>query len=298
MRRDDRTGVWSVRGPASWTGKYYKYRVTAWQPAAQKVVTADVTDPYSLGLSTDSTLSRIVDLADPALAPAGWPALRKPAATDPAKIQVSELSVRDFSMADATVPAAERGTYEAFTDPATAGMKHLAALAGAGVTHLHLLPVFDFATIPEKRADQQQPACDLAALAPDSDQQQACVAAVAATDGYNWGYDPLHYTTPEGGYAVDPDDRTREFRQMVNGINKAGLRVVMDVVYNHTSAAGTDPEVGARPDRAGLLPAAARRRHGGQLDLLRQHRPGERDDGQARRRLHRHLGQGVQDRWF
>ncbi len=242
MARDDRTGVWSVRGPASWKGKYYSYRVTAWQPAANKVVTAAVTDPYALGLSTDSQLSRIVDLADPALAPAGWSGLRKPAAVPSAKIQISELSVRDFSMADATVPASERGTYKAFTDPKTAGMKHLASLADSGVTHLHLLPVFDFATIPERRADQKQPACDLAALPPDSEQQQACIAAVAATDGYNWGYDPLHYTVPEGGYAVDPAQRTKEFRQMVAGVNRAGLRVVMDVVYNHTSAAGTDPK--------------------------------------------------------
>ncbi|HEY0001759.1 MAG TPA: pullulanase-type alpha-1,6-glucosidase [Actinoplanes sp.] len=242
MTRDDRTGVWSVRGPASWKGRYYTYRVTAWQPAAQKVVTAAVTDPYSLALSTDSKLSRIVDLADPALAPIGWSTLRKPAATAPAKIQISELSVRDFSIADRSVPAAERGTYAAFTNPATTGMKHLKELAGSGVTHLHLLPVFDFATIPERRADQQQPACDLPSLAPDSDQQQKCVGAVAATDGYNWGYDPLHYTTPEGGYAVDPDSRTAEFRQMVQGINKAGLRVVLDVVYNHTSASGADPK--------------------------------------------------------
>jgi pullulanase-type alpha-1,6-glucosidase len=240
MKRDDRTGVWSVRGPSSWKGRFYTYRVTAWQPAAGTIVTASVTDPYSLGLSADSKLSRIVDLADPALAPSGWASLRKPAATDPAKIQISELSVRDFSMADNSVPASARGTYEAFANPDTVGMKHLAALAKAGVTHLHLLPVFDFATIPENRADQQQPACDLAALPPDSDQQQACVTAVAANDGYNWGYDPLHYTTPEGGYAVDPANRTREFRDMVAGVNKAGLRVVMDVVYNHTSAAGTD----------------------------------------------------------
>jgi pullulanase-type alpha-1,6-glucosidase len=244
MFRDDRTGVWSARGPASWQGKYYRYRVTAWQPAARKVVTADVTDPYSLALSTDSALSQIVDLADPALAPAGWSTLRKPAFDGTAKIQISELSVRDFSIADTTVPAAERGTYAAFTRPDSAGMKHLASLAGAGVTHLHLLPVFDFATIPEKRADQKQPACDLAALPPDSQQQQACVTAVAAADGYNWGYDPLHYTAPEGGYAVDPQGaaRTREFRQMVAGINGSGLRVVMDVVYNHTSAAGADPK--------------------------------------------------------
>ncbi|MFG1604694.1 pullulanase-type alpha-1,6-glucosidase [Actinoplanes sp. NPDC049265] len=241
MRRDDATGVWSVTGPAGWKGRYYRYRVTAWQPAVGKVVTASVTDPYSVALSADSGRSLIADLTDPALAPPGWQRLRKPTAT--AKPQISELSVRDFSIADATVPAAERGTYAAFTHPAGAGMKHLKALAGAGTTHLHLLPVFDFATIPEKRADQRQPACDLPSLPPDSERQQACVAAVAATDGYNWGYDPLHYTTPEGGYATQPEGaaRTREFRQMVAGINGAGLRVVMDVVYNHTAAAGTDP---------------------------------------------------------
>jgi pullulanase-type alpha-1,6-glucosidase len=243
MHRDDRSGVWSVAGRGDWIGRYYRYRVTAWQPAVQRVVTASVTDPYSVALSANSTHSLIADLSDPALAPAGWSSLRKPAAVASARMQVSELSVRDFSIADRTVPAAERGTYAAFTRRDSAGMRHLRSLARAGVTHLHLLPAFDFATIPERRADQRQPACDLAGLPPDSDRQQACVAAVADIDGYNWGYDPLHYTTPEGGYAVDPEGaaRTREFRRMVAGINGAGLRVVMDVVYNHTSAAGTDP---------------------------------------------------------
>ncbi|SCF04085.1 pullulanase-type alpha-1,6-glucosidase [Micromonospora mirobrigensis] len=242
MRRDDRTGVWSVRGMRDWAGKYYRYQVRAWQPAAQKVVTASVTDPYSVALAPNSTHSQIVDLTDPALAPAGWAALRKPAAAPAAKAQISELSVRDFSIADDTVPVERRGTYLAFTDPRTAGMKHLKALGDAGVNYLHLLPAFDFATIPERRAEQAQPDCDLAKLPPDSDQQQKCVAAVAESDGYNWGYDPLHYTVPEGGYAVDPNGakRTTEFRQMVAGVNQAGLRVVMDVVYNHTSAAGTD----------------------------------------------------------
>ncbi|WP_320066906.1 pullulanase-type alpha-1,6-glucosidase [Micromonospora sp. RTGN7] len=242
MRRDDRTGVWSVRGARGWTGKYYRYRVEAWQPAAQKVVTASVTDPYSVALAPDSTHSQIVDLADPALAPKGWANLRKPAAPSASKAQIQEVSVRDFSIADTTVSAERRGTYLAFTDPNTAGMRHLRALGAAGVNYLHLLPVFDFATIPERRADQKQPACDLAKLPPDSEEQQKCVAAVAESDGYNWGYDPLHYTVPEGGYAVDPAGakRTTEFRQMVAGVNDAGLRVVMDVVYNHTSAAGTD----------------------------------------------------------
>ncbi|MEU4688672.1 pullulanase-type alpha-1,6-glucosidase [Actinoplanes sp. NPDC023714] len=236
MTRDDRTGVWSARGLKS--GDVYKFRVTAWQPATRQVVTASVTDPYSLALTADSTHSVFTSLD--LQKPAGWDRLRKPPAVAPAKIQISELSVRDFSIADTTVPAASRGTFSAFTSPRTAGMKHLKALADAGVTHLHLLPAFDFATIPEKRADQAQPPCDLASYPPDSEEQQACIEKIAATDGYNWGYDPLHYTVPEGGYATDPAQRTREFRSMVSGVNQAGLRVVMDVVYNHTSASGTD----------------------------------------------------------
>ncbi|WJK38360.1 pullulanase-type alpha-1,6-glucosidase [Solwaraspora sp. WMMA2056] len=242
MRRDDRTGVWSVRGELSWYGRYYRYQVDAWQPAAGRMVTASVTDPYAVALAADSTHGLIVDLADPALAPAGWARLRKPAAVPATRTQIQEVSVRDFSIADDSVPAERRGTYLAFTDPRTAGMRHLTSLADAGVTHLHLLPTFDFATIPERRADQAVPDCDLAALPPDSPRQQECVAAVADRDGYNWGYDPLHYTVPEGGYATDPDGAARsvEFRQMVAGLNAAGLRVVLDVVYNHTSAAGVD----------------------------------------------------------
>ena len=241
MARDDRTGVWRVTGDRSWRGQFYRYRVEVWQPAAQRIVTASVTDPYSVSLAANSTHSQIVDLSDPALAPAGWAGLGKPAPT--ARPHVQELSVRDFSIADTSVPAAARGTYAAFTDPGTAGMTHLRGLAAAGVTHVHLLPAFDFATIPERRADQAPPPCDLASLPPDSPQQQACIARVAATDGYNWGYDPLHYTVPEGGYATDPDGSARigEFRRMVAGLNGAGLGVVLDVVYNHTSAAGTDP---------------------------------------------------------
>jgi pullulanase-type alpha-1,6-glucosidase len=152
--------------------------------------------------------------------------------------------VRDFSVSDETVPAAHRGTYLAFTDAGSDGMKHLRSLAAAGVSHLHLLPAFDFATVPEVRADQQVPACDLESFPPDSEQQQACVEPVRPTDGFNWGYDPWHYTTPEGSYAVDPSGaaRTREFRSMVAGVNGAGLRVVMDVVYNHTTASGQNPK--------------------------------------------------------
>ena len=142
------------------------------------------------------------------------------------------------------MPAAHRGTYLAFTDRRSDGMRHLRQLARSGLNTVHLLPVNDIATIEERRSEQAQPACDLASLPPDSERQQACVSAVAAKDGYNWGYDPLHYTTPEGSYATNPDGaaRTTQFRRMVQGLNGAGLRVVMDVVYNHTPAAGQDPK--------------------------------------------------------
>ncbi|PRX06192.1 UNVERIFIED_ORG: pullulanase-type alpha-1,6-glucosidase [Actinomadura viridilutea] len=241
MRRDDATGVWSVTGTPAWKGRRYAFVVTVFAPSVGRVVTNTVTDPYSLGLTADSRRSLLIDLDDPRLAPAGWKTLRKPA--PPRRPTVYELHVRDFSASDRTVPERLRGTYRAFTVRNSAGMRALRALADDGVTHVHLLPVFDFATVPERRADQRVPACDPAALPPDSDEQQKCIAEVRDTDAFNWGYDPLHYTAPEGSYATDPDDpaRTKEFREMVAGLNRSGLRVVMDVVYNHTHAAGQDP---------------------------------------------------------
>ncbi|GAA1564371.1 hypothetical protein GCM10009678_54310 [Actinomadura kijaniata] len=241
MRRDDATGVWSVTGRPGWKGRPYAYAVTVFAPAAGRIVTNVVTDPYSPGLTADSRRSLLLDLADPALAPPGWPALRKPRPARRAAIY--ELHVRDFSASDRTVPERLRGTYAAFTRRGTAGTRALARLSRDGFTHVHLLPAFDFASAPERRADQRAPACDLAAFPADSDAQQRCVAATRDADAFNWGYDPLHYTVPEGSYATDPDGpaRVREFREMVAGLNRTGLRVVMDVVYNHTFAAGQDP---------------------------------------------------------
>jgi pullulanase-type alpha-1,6-glucosidase len=235
MDRDGLTGVWTIAGKRKWLGRYYRYRVEVWHPAAQRIVTTSVTDPYSIGLATDSTHSLLVDLADPELAPPGWDALVKPPAVAPARMQIAEVSIREFSIFDDSLPAAERGTYAAFTHPGSAGMRHLRSLAEAGLTHLHLLPAFDFATVPDRRADQQLPACDLASFPPDSEEQQKAVMAVADTDGWNWGYDPWHYTTPEGSFSTDPAGPARivEFRRMVAALHDAGLRVVMDVVYNH-----------------------------------------------------------------
>ncbi|MGW7284371.1 pullulanase-type alpha-1,6-glucosidase [Streptomyces sp. NPDC054847] len=238
MRRDEASGVWSVKGSRSWKGDTYRYNVKVWAPSVQKVVTNKVTDPYSLALTADSEKSVVVDLADRSLAPKGWSTLKKPAAVPLKDAQIQELHVRDFSIADAT--AENKGTYLAFTDKDSKGSRHLRELAGAGTSYVHLLPAFDIGTIPEKKSDQQQPECELKVYAPDSEEQQACVAAAAAKDAFNWGYDPLHYTVPEGSYSTDPDGtkRTVEFRQMVKALNEDGLRTVMDVVYNHTVAAG------------------------------------------------------------
>ncbi len=241
MTLDPATGVWSITGQADWKGTYYSYIVKVFAPTTGKIVTNVVTDPYSLSLSTNSKRSQIVDLADAALKPAGWDASVKPPLAAPEDISIYELHVRDFSANDLTVPEAYRGTYKAFTVADSDGMKHLKALADAGLTHVHLLPVFDIASVNEDKSQWQAPDPAVLATYPaDSDQQQAAVGATVDKDGFNWGYDPLHYTTPEGSYATNPDGTTRigEFREMVQALNASKLRVVMDVVYNHTNASG------------------------------------------------------------
>ncbi len=106
---------------------------------------------------------------------------------------------------------------------------------------IHLLPTFDIATINEDAAARVEPApAALAALPPDSEEQQAIIGETRDLDGFNWGYDPLHYNVPEGSYSTDPNGPARilEYRQMVQALHAVGLRVVADVVYNHTNASG------------------------------------------------------------
>lgn len=238
MKRDATTGVWSVTGPKSWKNKAYRYVVRVWAPSVGEIVTNKVTDPYSVALTANSERSLLVDLDDKSLAPSGWSTLSKPKAVALKDAQIQELHIRDFSVEDKT--ASNPGTYLAFTDKDSDGSKHLRELAKSGTSYVHLLPAFDIATIPEKKSDQATADCDLASYAADSEKQQECVAKAAAKDAYNWGYDPYHYTVPEGSYATDPDgtERTVEFRKMVKSLNEDGLRVVMDVVYNHTAASG------------------------------------------------------------
>ncbi|UNK56931.1 DUF3372 domain-containing protein [Pseudoxanthomonas daejeonensis] len=238
LRLDPATGLWSATLPSDLRGRYYDYLVDV-QVRGTGQVRNRVTDPYSVSLGSDSRRSFIADLDDPALKPAGWEATPRPAPLRAqTEMSIYELHVRDFSIGDTMVAPAHRGKYLAFTGD-SAGMAHLRALAQAGLTDLHLLPVYDFGSVPET-------GCVIPKVpdaAADSPRQQAAVMAHAAADCFNWGYDPFHFNAPEGSYATDPSDggaRVREFRAMVMALHQLGLRVGMDVVYNHTFAAGQD----------------------------------------------------------
>lgn len=235
-------GSWTVTGARSWSGDAYLYEVTVYAPTTDAVETNLVTDPYSVALTINSTHSVLVDLDDRDLQPRQWRYARQPD-VEPVDQTIYELHVRDFSINDQTVPAELRGTYLAFAERGTDGREHLQELAEAGLTTVHLLPTFDIATIEEDRTAQATPPCDLASFPPDSPEQQACIDQVRDADGYNWGYDPLHWTAPEGSYAVDPHGgaRVAEFRTMVGALHADGLQVVLDQVFNHTSASGQAP---------------------------------------------------------
>lgn len=268
------SGTYTITGTQDWYGQYYQYEVRVYHPITGLIETLRVTDPYSVSLSTNSRHTQIVDLArDASLAPAGWDSLSKPAVTAPEDIVIYEAQIRDFSAFDPDVPAAERGKFKAFTHNGAAGrelsrgMAHLRALADAGLTHLHLLPMFDIATINEDPSmrvtldDGFDVLCAmngsvpadlcaehgttrieavLAGLDPSTEDAQAIATYMRQLDPFNWGYDPFHFSAPEGSYATAADGTPRilELREMVQALAEIGLSVVMDVVYNHTNQSG------------------------------------------------------------
>ena len=244
MTRDDNSGVWSITGDSSWDRQYFLLNIQVFVPISGTVQNNLITDPYAVSLSTDSLRSQFVNLNDGDLKPAGWDSTTKPDLENFEDITIYEMHIRDFSINDSTVITAHRGTYMAFTydgqvNPLSDGMAHLLALQEAGLSHVHLLPTFDIATIPEANVPRTV-SPNPTGFGRASDQQQSIVGTGRMLDGFNWGYDPFHYGVPEGSYATDPDGAQRilEFRHMVQTLNENGLRVVMDVVYNHTAASG------------------------------------------------------------
>ena len=229
LKRDDLSGVWRVQTHSAPAGTYYRYAVEVFVPGVGRVIN-HVNDPYAVSLSANSLRSYVADLNAPHLKPANWDTHVAPQTVKHAvDMRIYELHVRDFSIQDPTVPAAQRGKYLAFTQTNSKGMRHLKALAKAGMTDLHLLPVFDFATVPEQNCQSSL------------NTQRALSPEARAQDCFNWGYDPLHFNAPEGSYASNADDgakRIVEFRRMVKALHEAGWRVGMDMVYNHTSASG------------------------------------------------------------
>ncbi len=233
-------GVWVARGPASWRDKYYLYSVKVWVPADGAVDTNVTSDPYSIDIALNGAKSRITDLDSEETKPFGWDFSMSPPLRSFSDLSLYELHVRDFSINDPTVPTAHQGMYEAFADQNSNGMRHLRSLAESGLKAVHILPSFHFASVNEDKSTWIIPT-GLGAYPPAGEQQQAAVTASQTSPAYNWGYDPVHYLAPEGSYAINPDNRVREYRTMVEGLHRAGLRVVQDVVFNHTNAAGEAP---------------------------------------------------------
>lgn len=237
----EHNGVWVADGTPDWKGKYYMFSVKVWVPSDQAVDTNVTTDPYSIDIALNGTLSRITDLDSPETKPMGWDLSFAPPLNSINDLSIYELHVRDFSIGDPTVPAAHQGMYDAFADENSDGMRHLQALAQSGLKAVHIMPSFHFASVNEDKSTWQTTG-NLSSYPSDGTQQQAAVTAIQNNDAYNWGYDPVHYMTPMGSYAVNPDNRVSEYRTMVEGLHRAGLRVIQDVVFNHTSASGEGPD--------------------------------------------------------
>lgn len=236
-------GTFELEGDSSWLGRNYLFEVEVFSPTTGKMEKFHVTDPYSVGLALDSASSVVLDLGDSRWKPSGWDSTARPVLQSRNDSVIYELHVRDFSARDLTVPPGLRGTYRAFTLEGTDGDRELRALSAAGITHVHLMPTFDFASVEEDPASRRDPQIS-SGLPPDSPLPQEAVNKLRSLDSFNWGYDPFHFLAPEGSYAQSPEggSRTLEFREMIQAIHRKGLRVVLDMVFNHTYAAGLADE--------------------------------------------------------
>ncbi|XP_073224055.1 pullulanase 1, chloroplastic isoform X2 [Cicer arietinum] len=240
---EEEHGVWRTKGPKSWEGCYYVYEVCVYHPSTSRVEKCYANDPYARGLSADGRRTFLLDLDSDELKPDGWDNLanEKPILHSFSDISIYEMHIRDFSANDLSVQTEFRGGYLAFTFPDSAGVLHLKKLSSAGITHVHLLPAFQFAGVDDQKENWKNVDTSvLESFPPDSDQQQALITAIQNIDGYNWGYNPVLWGVPKGSYASNPNgpNRAVEFRKMVQALNRTGLRIVLDVVYNHLQGSG------------------------------------------------------------
>ena len=199
-------GTWKTKVEKDLKGKFYTFNVKIdgkWQ--------GDTPGINAKAVGVNGKRAAIIDLRE--TDPEGWAEDKRPPLASPADIIIYEVHHRDFSVHPSS-GIEHKGKFLAMTETGTknpggmaTGIDHLKEL---GVTHVHILPSYDYASVDETRLDENK---------------------------YNWGYDPLNYNVPEGSYSTDPyrpEVRIREFKQMVQALHKAGIRVVLDVVYNHT----------------------------------------------------------------
>lgn len=266
MTADSNTGIWSFSGDNTLDRAFYRYELTVYHPLNQKFETIEATDPYSVSLATNGEYSQFVNLSDDDLKPTNWDEHAIPTIANPEDAIIYEGHIRDFSVLDSSTTEENRGKYLAFTEDSSAPVNHLKSLVAAGLTHFQFLPANDIASINEDLSssvnltntvaelcavNSAAPVCgveDNAAVLSDvlasytatSTDAQALVQSMRGLDSFNWGYDPEHFTTPDGSYASNPDGATRikEMRAMNQALHEMGLRVVLDVVYNHTNSSG------------------------------------------------------------
>ena len=197
--RMKRTGAdqWTADIPGDLKGLYYTFQVQTGKKAMQ-----ETPGVFAKAVAVNGRRAAIVDMGE--TNPEGWDNDRRPLTKSPVDLVIYEMHHRDFSISP-TSGLKNKGKFLALTEP-----KAVYYLKNLGVNAVHLLPSFDYASVDESKPDVPQ---------------------------YNWGYDPLNYNVPEGSYSTDascPVARIREFKQMVQALHKAGIRVILDVVYNHT----------------------------------------------------------------
>lgn len=189
--------TWTANVKGDLKGKFYTFQVQT-----RRATMNETPGVFAKAVGVNGRRAAIIDMSE--TDPEGWSDDRRPLTKSPADLVIYELHHRDFSVSPSS-GLVNKGKFLALTEP-----KAVYYLKNLGINAVHILPSFDYASVDESRPDVPQ---------------------------YNWGYDPLNYNVPEGSYSTDaacPKARIKEFKQMVQALHKAGIRVILDVVYNHT----------------------------------------------------------------